>query len=246
MKFKAVSMPCTEAQFKSMEKELVELGCEIVFITNFEIFNYITNNSLGCRYITNYTKSQLKDEYGELFPEFNKELFLQCCGKEEPQTPFKVGDEVYDSFYHPNLKGQIVKIVMPQNWLEVKFGEIKEYYNTRGQLPTHYEKTTLSFTPYEVIYKGFTQTRPPKVCIKGDGTKEYGKKIIEYLEGLGGKNGPFEFKAYGNNYYHIKENGSISFENQIPEGYTEISLKSESLEDRVARLENEIKQLKSK
>ena len=67
-----------------------------------------------------------------------------------------------------------------------------------------------------------------KVCIKGDGTDEYGKKIIEHLEGLGGVN---KYLLKGNDLGKVN-NGAYFIDNDctivmlsIPQGYKEISLK---------------------
>lgn len=78
--------------------------------------------------------------------------------------------------------------------------------------------------------KDLKQTQPKqpntlKVAIKGDGTEEYGKKIKEYFEKL--KIDTFELKfPYG--FYYINENNHIAWKSELPEGYTEISLKEES------------------
>lgn len=68
------------------------------------------------------------------------------------------------------------------------------------------------------------QPNPLKVAIKGDGTEEYGKKIIEYF---GAKT-----KMSGTNigYFYYLKDGNILIDRKIPEGYTEISLKEEEKE----------------
>ena len=65
-----------------------------------------------------------------------------------------------------------------------------------------------------------------KVAIKGDDTAETGRKIIEYLEGLGGVN------YYGLNgrsivYYLIDSNGRINGEVELPDTHTLITLPNE-------------------
>lgn len=64
-----------------------------------------------------------------------------------------------------------------------------------------------------------------KVCIEGDNTLEYGKKIIEFLESLGGFNKYNWTGKSDSGYYFIRPNGKIYLHDGIPEGYTEISLK---------------------
>ena len=65
-----------------------------------------------------------------------------------------------------------------------------------------------------------------EICIKGDGTEEYGKKIILYLESLGGYNLNW-FNGSDKNYYYINLHNIIGISGEIPSGYTEISLKKE-------------------
>jgi hypothetical protein len=73
-----------------------------------------------------------------------------------------------------------------------------------------------------------------KVCIKGDGTQEYDKKIIEYLKSLGGINKfNFTWCCYPNYYYideyfNIRVNGG---DESTPENYKEITLKDEVKQD---------------
>lgn len=66
----------------------------------------------------------------------------------------------------------------------------------------------------------------PKVYIKGDGTEEYGKKIIEYLESCGGRN-EREMRGHNRCVYLIDNNGMIDWDyrSHIRDGYTETSLK---------------------
>ncbi len=56
------------------------------------------------------------------------------------------------------------------------------------------------------------------VAIKGDGTPETGKRIINYLEGLGGVNSS-NFGFVGNYYYSLDGNGHIGYTPDIPLGY---------------------------
>ena len=73
-----------------------------------------------------------------------------------------------------------------------------------------------------------------KVAIKSNNTKEHGARIIKYLESLGGKN-ISNYSGYSmfdhNMYYFItKEQYIITYEQIIPEGYTEIQLPEETKE----------------
>jgi hypothetical protein len=161
-------------------------------------------------------------------------------------TKFKVGDVVYDSVNYPNQKGIVNEISLFYGELypiHVNFNNNSHNWYTINGCLSHNGTSisTLSFTPYEVEFKGFTQDRPKvltdemKVCIKGDGTAEYGKKIIEYLEKLGGiNNGDLNGINNGelnriNNifYYLIDEDFDINIFLSIPQGYREIDLKKE-------------------
>jgi len=77
------------------------------------------------------------------------------------------------------------------------------------------------------------QPNPLKVAIKGDGTEEYGKKIIEYFTSFGCTNNN-EFSCYDEDfYYFMNEENNLWWEFNLPEGYTEISLKEEEKESEV-------------
>ena len=151
---------------------------------------------------------------------------------------FKVGDVVYDSVNYGSIKGEVINIILNNGdyCVDVLFEDNRNpnrFYNQNGCLQ-YKNNPTLSFTPYEVIteFKGFSQERPKvltnemKVCIKGDGTAEYGKKIIEYLKSLGGNNNT---KRSGNGceIYAINEFFDIYQTSFIPQGYKEITLKDE-------------------
>ena len=62
-----------------------------------------------------------------------------------------------------------------------------------------------------------------KVAIKGDCTVETGKRIINYLEGLGWVNSS-NFGFMGNYYYSLDRNGHIGYTPDIPLGYELITL----------------------
>lgn len=143
---------------------------------------------------------------------------------------FKIGDVVYDEVNFPNQKGivkEVSTIIDDEEPIIVEFNDFWEYYTTDGKLNKKLY-VTLSHTPYTIEFKGFNQVRPltdeQKVCIKGDGTMEYGKKIIEYLESKGGKNGN-QLKGWFQNYYWLDDNLFIRCTDNFLEGYKEISLK---------------------
>lgn len=71
------------------------------------------------------------------------------------------------------------------------------------------------------------QPNPLKVTIKGDGTEEYGKKIIEYFEKLGGINVANIECTKKSSYYFVNIYNEIYWAYEIPKGYTEISLKED-------------------
>lgn len=147
---------------------------------------------------------------------------------------FKVGDVVYDEVNYPNQKGTIIRIDESGEFpIGVKFfNYVDDCYTLDGRI-SNCSTITLSHTPYTVEFKGFSQERPKvltdemKVCIKGDGTLEYGAKILEHLKSLGGVN---TYGHVGNcdySYYYIKNNLDINLIPEILEGYKEITLKDE-------------------
>jgi hypothetical protein len=69
-----------------------------------------------------------------------------------------------------------------------------------------------------------------KVAIKSDGTPNKGKKIISFLESLGGNIWPF-FRGIGV-YYYINKWDNITYDNYIPSGYVEIQLPGETQVER--------------
>lgn len=72
------------------------------------------------------------------------------------------------------------------------------------------------------------QPNPLKIAIKGDGTEEYGKKIVEYFEKLGGINVANIECIKKSSYYFVNIYNEIYWAYEIPKGYTKISLKEES------------------
>lgn len=76
----------------------------------------------------------------------------------------------------------------------------------------------------EMRLKSTQQPNPLKVAIKGDGTEEYGKKIIEYYKAK--KVDTNNLKCYYG-FFYANDNNALKNANFLPEGYTEISLKEE-------------------
>lgn len=143
---------------------------------------------------------------------------------------FKIGDVVYDEVNTPNMKGKVIndKFNAVNYPIRVEWSNgARNLYTLDGRILLS-RIPTLSYTPYTIEFKGFSQEQPltdeQKVCIKGDGTMEYGKKIIEYLESKGGKNGN-QLKGWFQNYYWLDDNLFIRCTDNFLEGYKEISLK---------------------
>lgn len=122
---------------------------------------------------------------------------------------------------------------------------------------THNEVIENMIKSYINMSNRFKQPNPLKVAIKGDGTGEYGKKIIEYFKEHDIKN-RFNHKCNNLFYYYGSEDENITFDCNLLEGYTEISLKEEGkvvidnskvntyLLNRVEELEKELIDLKLK
>jgi|694.fasta_scaffold43251_6 hypothetical protein len=150
-------------------------------------------------------------------------------------TKFKVGDVVYDSVNYPKQKGKITYIDYDDTYpIYIEFnGGYNNSYTLDGKYIENDSCSVLSFTPYEVEFKGFTQERPKvltdemKVCIKGDGTAEYGKKITAHLEGLGCNT--LLVSGTSLDYYSMNRDFVINVSNIIPQGYKEISLKEDAI-----------------
>lgn len=74
--------------------------------------------------------------------------------------------------------------------------------------------------------KDFLKEENKKVCLKGDGTKEGGNRLINYLKSLGGRNSFYNGQSEYMLYY-IGKNNEIYTSYNIPEGYTLIELPTE-------------------
>jgi hypothetical protein len=93
-------------------------------------------------------------------------------------TKFKVGDEAWDSVNYPNQKAIVIEIIDGELYpIHVIFNNISDdWYTINGCINNGNIISTLSLTPYEVEFKGFTQDRPKVLT---DEMKVYyvGKKI---------------------------------------------------------------------
>lgn len=78
-------MDCNQEQFDSMREELIELGCAFPNdITVFGVFPILVNNIDGIsKNIDNISKSMRNDFNRTYIGAFDKEAFLQACGKVE-------------------------------------------------------------------------------------------------------------------------------------------------------------------
>lgn len=106
----------------------------------------------------------------------------------------------------------------------IRFGELS---TKESSIKLFEKKGLLLMEVTKQFIQSLKQPNTLKVAIKGDGTEEYGKKIIEYFEKLGADNSFNRFDGSSDGYYYIEEDGCLSGKNQLPEGYTEISLKEE-------------------
>ena len=77
-----IAMKCSQDQFDSVKDKLV--GCELVGIGNFVIYDYLINHRFGNKnHITNYTWSAVRGDEAEIQDEWNEQLFLDACGIEK-------------------------------------------------------------------------------------------------------------------------------------------------------------------
>lgn len=83
--FKAISMDCNEQQFESMREELIELGCDIDDITDFDDgYTFLCTNYGGnLNHITNLEETSKANRGRTYIGAFDKEAFLKACGKVE-------------------------------------------------------------------------------------------------------------------------------------------------------------------
>lgn len=80
---KAVSMPCTQAQFETIKYDLINNDIEISDIISFEKCSFLVNNYGGNENdVTNVIESENLNYNRELIPEFDKSKFLDACGIE--------------------------------------------------------------------------------------------------------------------------------------------------------------------
>ena len=81
MEFKAVSMPCTEAQWEEIKPVLERFGIQNEDITDFETDRFLVNNYMSVNnLVTNIPPSEIVKHGRMFFPTYNKEAFLKACG----------------------------------------------------------------------------------------------------------------------------------------------------------------------
>lgn len=123
-----------------------------------------------------------------------------------------------------------------------------------NQNPTHEEIWRIA---YDAIKAPIQQPTPLKIAIKGDGTEEYSKVIFQYFSSHTIK-GLHDIYSFEQEDYYFIENNKLVFSLNLPEGYTEVSLKEGEkavtdnskantyLLNRVEELEKELIDLKLK
>lgn len=78
---RAISMPCTEAQFESIKERLLAGGVVIVNIDSFDECPILVNNYNGvANKVTNLNESYKTYLASTFIHEFNAEVFLDACG----------------------------------------------------------------------------------------------------------------------------------------------------------------------
>ena len=81
MEFKAVSMPCTEAQWEEIKPVLERFGIQNEDITDFETDRFLVNNYMSVNnLVTNIPPSEIVKHGRMFFPTYNKKAFLKACG----------------------------------------------------------------------------------------------------------------------------------------------------------------------
>jgi hypothetical protein len=112
------------------------------------------------------------------------------------KTVFKVGMEVYDQIYEPDVKGEVldVNLDISPHPITVKFGSCVRYYTAEGCRGRN-QIRTLSTSPYRI--EGFEQKAPAR-------TYEEAVKWLESTEGTNIMNDSV-FLTEGNYYTNLNE-----------------------------------------
>jgi hypothetical protein len=172
MEFKAVSMPCTEAQWEEIKPVLKSFGIQIEDITNFETDRFLVNNYMSVNnLVTNIPPSDMFKHGRMFFPTYNKEAFLKACGVDyknalEPKIAEKNSlDKAFqlskEQIYALNDGTTTVKELFPEVFSEIEVG--KWYENVFGS-----------------VFMATGEENINKRCVEGFGFTNYGL----YLENI--------------------------------------------------------------
>ncbi len=144
MEFKAVAMPCTQAQWEEIKPVLERFGIQNKNITDFETDRFLVNYYLSVNnLVTNIPPSKIVN-YGRMFfPTYNKQAFLKACGVDyqnalEPKIAEKnfIDNEVFhlskEQIHALNNGTTTVKELFPKVFYEIEEG--KWYENVFGSV----------------------------------------------------------------------------------------------------------------
>jgi hypothetical protein len=143
MEFKAVSMPCTQAQWEEIRRELYFFGIQNEDITDFETDRFLVNNYMSVNnLVTNIPPSEIVKHGRMFFPTYNKQAFLEACGVDyknvlEPNVAEKNSfDEVFhlskEQIHALNNGTTTVKKLFPDLFTKIEEG--KWYENFFGSV----------------------------------------------------------------------------------------------------------------
>lgn len=143
MEFKAVAMPCTQAQWEEIRRELYFYGIHNEDIADFETNPFLVNYYLSVNnLVTNVSKSVATSHNHTQLPTFNKQAFLKACGVDYKNVlePNVAEENSFDEVFHLS-KEQIhalnngtttVKELFPKVFYEIEEG--KWYENVFGSV----------------------------------------------------------------------------------------------------------------
>ncbi len=144
MEFKAVSMPCTKAQWEEIRRELYFYGIHNEDITDFETDRFLVNNYMSVNnLVTNMPPSDIDKDGRMFFPTYNKKAFLKACGVDyknvlEPNVADKnfIDDKVFhlskEQIHALNNGTTTVKELFPYLFTKIEVG--KWYENFFGSV----------------------------------------------------------------------------------------------------------------
>lgn len=131
--FTAVSMRCTEEQFKGLEPILRGNGIRISRVDNFKLNVYITNNwaENGTLVIANHVDKHSIMCKNTVYETYDKDLFLACCGLERVYT-FEEAVELIKSGTHAIEKDcddlELLTEILKKSDCGFSPEDFKEYY----------------------------------------------------------------------------------------------------------------------